>query len=135
VRPNEVLVDIGLQSEGVIPKHEFLPIPTRWPSAARLKCSSQRSKRGWLVVLSHRKAEQKKLGLHRHRLPGSGTIEAASAQGQGGLTVQSASKRSYRPRQIDMMPRAPRRYLGKTFKFQVVKINQERGHRALAPRR
>ena len=60
VRPNEVLVDIGYKSEGVIPKYEFLdPESLKVGDEVEVLLEKIEDEDG-MVVLSHGKAEQKK---------------------------------------------------------------------------
>src|SRR5262245_20632187 len=60
IRNNEVLVDIGYKSEGIIPKYEFME-PEELKLGDEIEVLLERIEdENGMVVLSHEKAEQKK---------------------------------------------------------------------------
>lgn len=137
VRPNEVLIDIGFKSEGAIPLMEF-------PNADSLKVGDEvevlieklEDDEG-MVVLSHDKAEQKKnwdriLAICSE----GGTVEGrVKSKVKGGLMVNIGVDAFLPASQIDVMaPRDLDDYIGKTYKFKVVKINTERKNIVLSRR-
>ncbi len=137
VRPNEVLVDIGYKSEGMIPRWEFDdPDALKVGDEVEVLLEKLEDDDG-MVVLSHDKAEQKK---NWDRIVSicseGGTIEGkVRAKVKGGLTVNIGVEAFLPASQIDVIP--PRNldeYLGKTFRFKVVKINQERKNIVLSRR-
>ena len=90
-----------------------------------------------MVVLSHDKAEQKKNWDRIVSICSEGGIIEGKvrAKVKGGLTVNIGVEAFLPASQIDVIP--PRNldeYLGKTFKFKVVKINQERKNIVLSRR-
>ena len=90
-----------------------------------------------MVVLSFEKAEQKKNWDKIVLLCNEGgTIEGkVRSKVKGGLTVNIGVEAFLPSSQIDVIP--PRNlddYVGKTFKFKVVKINQERKNIVLSRR-
>lgn len=137
VRANEVLVDIGYKSEGLIPKHEFLkPESLVVGSEIEVLLEKIEDENG-MVVLSYEKAEQKKNWDRIVLLCNEGgTIDGlVRSKVKGGLTVNIGVEAFLPASQIDVIP--PRNldeYVGKTFKFKVVKINQERKNIVLSRR-
>jgi small subunit ribosomal protein S1 len=137
VRPNEVLVDIGYKSEGVIPRYEFDNADDLKPGDEVEVLLEKIEDEDGMVVLSHDRAEQKK---NWDRIVSicseGGTIEGkVRAKVKGGLTVNIGVEAFLPASQIDVIP--PRNldeYIGKTFKFKVVKINQERKNIVLSRR-
>ena len=137
VRPNEVLVDIGYKSEGAIPLAEFDDPEALKPGDEIEVLLEKVEDENGMVVLSHEKAEQKK---NWDRIVSicseGGTIEGkVRAKVKGGLTVNIGVEAFLPASQIDVIP--PRNldeYIGKTFKFKVVKINQERRNIVLSRR-
>lgn len=137
VRANEVLVDIGYKSEGLVPKHEFYDPESLSVGAEIEVLLEQIEDDDGLVVLSHEKAEQKKNWDHIVTVcQEGGTIEGrVRGKVKGGLTVHIGVEAFLPASQIDVIP--PRNlddYIGKTFKFKVVKINQERRNIVLSRR-
>ena len=137
LRPNEVLVDIGYKSEGIIPRWEFDdPDALKLGDEVEVLLEKIEDDDG-MVVLSHDKAEQKK---NWDRIVSicseGGTIEGkVRAKVKGGLTVNIGVEAFLPASQLDVIP--PRNlddYIGKTFRFRVVKINQERKNIVLSRR-
>ncbi len=137
VRQNEVLVDIGYKSEGLIPKYEFME-PESIVVGTELEVLLEKIEdENGMVVLSFEKAEQKKNWDKIVLLCNEGgTIEGkVRSKVKGGLTVNIGVEAFLPSSQIDVIP--PRNlddYVGKTFKFKVVKINQERKNIVLSRR-
>ncbi len=137
LRPKEVLVDIGYKSEGVIALSEFED-----PKAARIGeeidvLIERLEDREGMVVLSREKAEFKKnweriLSICNE----GGTIEGkVKSIVKGGLLVNIGVEAFLPASQIDIMP--PRNlsgFVGNTYRFKVVKINQERQNIVLSRR-
>src|SRR5437667_1947466 len=137
IRSNAVLVDIGYKSEGVIPKYEFLdPGSLKLGDEVEVLLEKIEDDDG-MVVLSHGKAEQKKNWDRICSICSEGgTIEGkVKGKVKGGLTVNIGVEAFLPASQIDVIP--PRNlddFLGKTFKFKVVKIKQERKNIVLSRR-
>jgi len=137
MRTNEVLVDIGYKSEGAISIYEF-------EDAATLKVGDevevlieQIEDDDGMVVLSRDKAEQKKNWDRILTVCNEGgTVEGkVKAKVKGGLIVNIGVDAFLPGSQIDVMP--PRNldeYVGKTYKFKVVKINTDRKNIVLSRR-
>ena len=137
VRTNEVLVDIGYKSEGAISLSEFeVPDAVKVGDEIEVLLEQIEDDDG-MVVLSYARAEQKK---NWDRIVSicteGGTIDGkVRGKVKGGLMVNIGVNAFLPASQIDVIP--PRNlddFLGKTFKFKVVKINQERHNIVLSRR-
>ncbi|MGH8597567.1 MAG: S1 RNA-binding domain-containing protein, partial [Gammaproteobacteria bacterium] len=137
IHANEVLVDIGYKSEGLISISEF-----DYPDALKVGDEievllEQLEDEDGMVVLSKDKAEQKK---NWDRIMGvcseGGIVEGkVKAKVKGGLIVNIGVDAFLPGSQIDVMPsRNLDDYVGKTFNFKVVKINVERKNIVLSRR-
>jgi len=137
VRPKEVLVDIGYKSEGVIAAHEFEDIKTvKVGDEIDVLIEKLEDKEG-MVVLSKEKAEfkqnwEKILNIANEGATVSGKVKAVV---KGGLIVNIGVEAFLPASQIDIIP--PKNlniFLGNTYDFKVVKINQERQNIVLSRR-
>ena len=137
VRPKEVLVDIGYKSEGVVPGNEFEDIKTvKVGDAVNVLIEKLEDKDG-MVVLSKEKAEFKQnwdniLNICKEGGTIQGKVRAAV---KGGLLVNIGVEAFLPASQIDVVP--PRNlavFVGNTYEFKVVKINQERQNIVLSRR-
>ena len=137
LRPKEVLVDIGYKSEGIIPLNEFL-------DAASLKVGDEvdvlieklENKEG-TVVLSHEKAEFKKNWDNILSICNEGGIITGKVKSivKGGLVVNVGVEAFLPASQIDVTtPKNLAQFVGNTYEFKVVKINQERQNIVLSRR-
>src|SRR5438477_9550473 len=129
VRPKEVLVDIGYKSEGVISGGEFEDIKTvKVGDEIDVLIEKLEDKEG-MVVLSREKAEFKKnweriLTICNEGGTISGKVKAIV---KGGLLVNIGVEAFLPASQIDIVP--PKNlnvFVGNSYDFKVVKINQER---------
>jgi small subunit ribosomal protein S1 len=137
VRPKEVLVDIGYKSEGVISASEFEDIKTvKVGDQIDVLIEKLEDKEG-MVVLSKEKAEFKKnweriLTICNEGGTISGKVKAVV---KGGLLVNIGVEAFLPASQIDVMtPRNLAQYVGNSYDFKVVKINQERQNIVLSRR-
>jgi small subunit ribosomal protein S1 len=137
VRPKEVLVDIGYKSEGTIPGIEFDDIKTvKIGDEVDVLIEKLEDKDG-MVVLSKEKAEFKKnwdniLTICNEGGTITGRVKAAV---KGGLIVNIGVEAFLPASQIDIVP--PKNlagFIGNTYEFKVVKINQERQNIVLSRR-
>ena len=137
VRPKEVLVDIGYKSEGVIPTAEFQDINAVTPGSQVDVLIEKLEDREGMVVLSHEKAEFKKnwdkiLTICNEGGRIQGKVKAVV---KGGLLVNVGVEAFLPASQVDVIVSknlAP--YVGNTYEFKVVKINQERQNIVLSRR-
>ena len=137
VRPKEVLVDIGYKSEGVIPANEFEDIASViLGSQIDVLIEKLENKEG-TVVLSHEKAEFKKnweriLSICNEGGRVTGKVKAVV---KGGLIVNVGVEAFLPSSQLDVVtPKNLQSYVGNSYEFKVVKINQERQNIVLSRR-
>jgi len=137
VRPKEVLVDIGYKSEGSIPGTEFEDIKTiKVGDEIDVLIEKLEDKEG-MVILSHEKAEFKKnwdkiLTICNEGGRISGKVKSLV---KGGLVVNVGVEAFLPASQIDVItPKNLAQFVGNTYEFKVVKINQERQNIVLSRR-
>jgi len=137
VRPKEVLVDIGYKSEGVISGSEFDDIKVvKIGDEVDVLIEKLEDKDG-MVVLSKEKAEFKKnwdkiLTICNEGGTINGKVKAAV---KGGLLVNIGVEAFLPASQIDIIPpKNLAQFIGNTYEFKVVKINQERQNIVLSRR-
>src|SRR5687767_11596780 len=137
VRPKEVLVDIGYKSEGVIAANEFEDIKAcKVGDKIDVLIEKLEDKDG-MVVLSKEKAEFKQnwdkiLTICNEGGTITGKVKAVV---KGGLLVNIGVEAFLPASQIDIAP--PKNlnvYVGSSYEFKVVKINQERQNIVLSRR-
>jgi len=137
VRPKEVLVDIGYKSEGVISGNEFEDIKTvKVGDEIDVLIEKLEDKEG-MVVLSKEKAEFKKNWERILTICNEGGTIAGKVKGivKGGLLVNIGVEAFLPASQIDVTtPKNLAQYVGNTYDFKVVKINQERQNIVLSRR-
>ena len=137
VRPKEVLVDIGYKSEGVIPGNEFEDIKNvKVGDQIDVLIEKLENKDG-TVELSHEKAEFKKnwdkiLTICNEGGRINGKVKSIV---KGGLVVHVGVEAFLPASQIDVItPKNLAQFVGNTYEFKVVKINQERQNIVLSRR-
>jgi small subunit ribosomal protein S1 len=137
VRPKEILVDIGYKSEGVISINEFIePDTIKVGSEIEVLIEKLENKDG-TVVLSYEKAEFKKnweriLSICNEGGRVTGKIKAVV---KGGLIVNVGVEAFLPSSQLDVItPKNLQSFVGNTYEFKVVKINQERKNIVLSRR-
>src|SRR5712692_1196311 len=137
VRPKEVLIDIGYKSEGVIPANEFQDIKAvKVGDEVNVLIEKLEDKDG-MVVLSKEKAEFKQnwdriLTICNEGGTVTGKVKAVV---KGGLLVNIGVEAFLPASQIDIIP--PKNltgFVGNSYEFKVVKINQERQNIVLSRR-
>ena len=137
VRPKEVLVDIGYKSEGVVSGHEFDDIKTVKPGDEVDVLIEKLEDKEGMVVLSKEKAEFKKnwdniLTICNEGGTITGRVKAAV---KGGLLVNIGVEAFLPASQIDIIPpKNLAQFIGNSYEFKVVKINQERQNIVLSRR-
>ena len=137
VRPKEVLVDIGYKSEGVISGGEFEDIKAvKVGDEVDVLIEKLEDKEG-MVVLSKEKAEFKKNWERILTICNEGGTIAGKVKAivKGGLLVNIGVEAFLPASQIDVTtPKNLAQYVGNTYDFKVVKINQERQNIVLSRR-
>ena len=137
VRSKEVLVDIGYKSEGVVPANEFLePENIKLGNEIDVLIEKLENKEG-TVVLSHEKAEFKKNWERILSICNEGgrVMGKVKSVVKGGLIVNVGVEAFLPSSQIDMTtPKNLQQFVGNSYEFKVVKINQERQNIVLSRR-
>src|SRR3974377_17193 len=136
-RPKEVLVDIGYKSEGAVPATEFDDIKTvKVDKQIDVLIEELEDKEG-MVVLSKEKAEFKQNWERILTICNEGGTIAGKVKAivKGGLLVNIGVEAFLPASQIDVRtPKNLAGYVGNTYDFKVVKINQERQNIVLSRR-
>src|SRR5271170_5611907 len=137
LRKNEVLVDIGYKSEGVIAGGEFIDLKSvKVGDIIDVLIEKLENKEG-TVVLSHQKAEFKKSWDNILSICNEGGIIKGKVTEivKGGLVVNVGVEAFLPASQIDVTtPKNLASFVGNTYEFKVVKINQERQNIVLSSR-
>ena len=137
VRPKEVLVDIGYKSEGVIPNNEFIDFDAvKVGNEIDVLIEKLENKEG-TVVLSHEKAEFKKNWERILTICNEGgrVMGKVKAVVKGGLIVNVGVEAFLPSSQIDIItPKNLQSFVGNSYEFKVVKINQDRQNIVLSRR-
>jgi small subunit ribosomal protein S1 len=137
VRPKEVLVDIGYKSEGVIAGNEFEDIKAVKAGDEIDVLIEKLEDKDGMVVLSKEKAEFKKNWERILTICNEGGIISGKVKAivKGGLLVNIGVEAFLPASQIDVAtPKNLLQYVGNTYDFKVVKINQERQNIVLSRR-
>lgn len=142
VNKDNVVVDIGFKSEGVIPISEFMgptgEVTVKPGDKVDVLIESREDENG-LVLLSKEKADKMKVwdeisaACERDEII-EGTI---SARVKGGLsvTIKGGVKAFLPGSQVDLRPiRNLDKLIGQTFQFKVIKFNKKRGNIVLSRR-
>jgi small subunit ribosomal protein S1 len=137
IRPREFLVDIGYKSEGVIPANEF-DDPEEVEIGDEIEVLLERLENDeGMVVLSKEKAA--------HRQNWEKIVKVFEDEGlikgrvksvvKGGLTVNIGVEAFLPASQIDIIPpKELNQFVGKTYDFRIVKINEDRKNVVLSRR-
>jgi small subunit ribosomal protein S1 len=137
VRPKEVMVDIGYKSEGVIPANEFDDIKVvKLGDQIDVLIERLEDKDG-MVVLSKEKAEfkqnwEKIVSTANEGITVMGKVKAVV---KGGLLVNIGVEAFLPASQVDIVP--PKNltvFVGNSYEFKIVKINQDRQNVVLSRR-
>ncbi len=138
VRENEVLVDIGYKSEGVIAGSEFEDLAAVKPGDTLSVLLEGIEGDDGMVVLSKQKAVQKMRwdSLLESCKEGSVIEGVVKTRVRGGLIVDVGGVDAFLPgSQIDITPvHDPDGYVGKKYEFKVLKINGDRRNIVLSRR-
>jgi small subunit ribosomal protein S1 len=136
-RPNEVLVDIGYKSEGVISLSEFEDSePLEVGSEVEVLLERLENDEG-MVVLSKEKAAQKQNWEKIVQIFNSGGLVSGKVKAvvKGGLMLNVGVEAFLPGSQVDIIaPKDLRVYEGKTLECKIVKLNEERKNVVLSRR-
>jgi small subunit ribosomal protein S1 len=137
IRPREVLVDIGYKSEGVIPASEFDDMESVEVGDEVEVLLEKLENEDGMVVLSKEKAAHKQNWDKIVKVfEGDGLIKGkVKAVVKGGLTVNIGVEAFLPGSQIDIVPpKDLQQFVGNTYDFKIVKINDERKNVVLSRR-
>ncbi len=137
IRPREVLVDIGYKSEGVIPTSEFDDMSDVEVGDEVEVLLEKLENEDGMVVLSKEKAAHKQNWDKIVKVfEGDGLIKGkVKAVVKGGLTVNIGVEAFLPGSQIDIVPpKDLQQFVGNTYDFKIVKINDERKNVVLSRR-
>jgi small subunit ribosomal protein S1 len=137
IRQNEVVVDIGGKSEGVIPAGEFIDIGELQIGSQIEVLVERLEDRNGSPILSFDKAEQKKNwdNILTKFPEGSVATGRVKAKVKGGLIISIGVDAFMPASHIDVQP--PKnldQYVGQTYDFKVLKINFDRRNIVLSRR-
>ena len=138
VTENEVIVDVGYKSEGIIPVDEFKDengqIAIKPGDAVDVLIEKTEDKEGY-IVLSKEKAEKMKVwddverAYHERRVVTGRVIERV----KGGLAVDIGVRAFLPGSQVDLRPvRNLDAYKGQELRMRVIKVNKKRGNIVLS---
>src|SRR5579862_6135660 len=137
IRPREILVDIGYKSEGVIPSSEFEDLEEiQVGDEVEVLLERLENDEG-MVVLSKEKAAHKQNWDKIIKVyEGDGLIKGkVKAVVKGGLTVNIGVEAFLPGSQIDVVPpKDLQQFVGNTYDFKIVKINDDRKNVVLSRR-
>jgi small subunit ribosomal protein S1 len=129
IRENEVLVDIGYKSEGVIFANEFKDLETLKPGdQVEVFLETLEDEQG-MVVLSKRRAEQQRNWdrVLANYVEGSTIMGTIKGRVKGGMIVDVGVDAFLPGSQVDVMPmRGGDDLMERELEFKIIKINRER---------
>jgi len=137
IRPKEVLVDIGYKSEGVVPGNEFIEFKNLKVGGEIDVLIEKLEDKDGMVVLSHEKAMFKQNWDRILSICNEGGIITGKVTDivKGGVIVNIGVEAFLPASQIDVItPKNLAQYVGNSYQFKVVKINQERQNIVLSRR-
>jgi len=138
VRSNEVLVDIGYKSEGVVDGNEFRDLSAVSVDDQLDVLLVEMEDDSGMVILSKEKAEQKLQWERVLKTCEEGSIVRGIIRSRvkGGLIVDLAGIDAFLPgSQVDAVPvHNTDEFMGKEFDFKILKINEERRNIILSRR-
>src|SRR6202171_3056561 len=137
IRPREVLVDIGYKSEGVIPSSEFEDIQSLEVGDEVDGLLERLGHDGGMCVLSKEKAAYRQnWNKIASVFQGDGLIKGkVKSVVKGGLMVNIGVEAFLPASQIDIVPpKDLQQFVGNTYDFKIVKINDDRRNVVLSRR-
>lgn len=129
IRANDVLVDVGYKSEGIIPKNEFKKIE-ELSEGDKIEVLLERLEDdNGMVVLSKQRAETQKNWDRILETYSEGDLIEGVVHGRvkGGMLVDVGVEAFLPGSQVDLVPvKNPDEYMGQVMQFKIIKINLER---------
>src|SRR5690349_18677045 len=137
IRPREVLVDIGYKSEGVIPSAEFDNIDTlEVGDEVDVLLERLENDEGMVVLSKEKAAYRQNWNKITSVFEGDGLIKGkVRSVVKGGLMVNIGVEAFLPASQIDIVPpKDLQQFVGNTYDFKIVKINDDRRNVVLSRR-
>src|SRR5213082_559996 len=137
IRPREVLVDIGYKSEGVIPSAEFDNIDTlEVGEEGDVLLERLENDEGMVVLSKEKAAYRQNWNKIAAVFQGDGLIKGkVKSVVKGGLMVNIGVEAFLPASQIDIVPpKDLQQFVGNTYDFKIVKINDDRRNVVLSRR-
>ena len=137
VRPREVLVDIGYKSEGVIPLGEFEnPDALEVGDEVDVLLERLENEEGMVVLSKEKAAYRQNWNKIASVYEGDGLIKGkVKSVVKGGLMVNIGVEAFLPASQIDIVPpKDLQQFVGNTYDFKIVKINDDRRNVVLSRR-
>src|SRR5438067_11715556 len=137
IRPREVLVDIGYKSEGVIPAIEFEDIDSmEVGDEVEVLLERLENDEGMVVLSKEKAAYRQNWNKIAAVFAGDGLIKGkVKAVVKGGLMVNIGVEAFLPASQIDIIPpKDLQQFVGNTYDFKIVKINDDRKNVVLSRR-
>jgi len=137
IRPTEFLVDIGYKSEGVIPSDEFdEPESVELGDEIEVLLERLENDEGMVVLSKEKAAHRQNWEKIVKVFEGSGHIKGrVRSVVKGGLTVNVGVEAFLPASQIDIVPpKDLQQFVGNTYDFKIVKINEDRKNVVLSRR-
>src|ERR1700680_1886117 len=137
IRPREVLVDIGYKSEGVIPASEFDDMgEVEVGDEVEVLLEKLENEDGMVVLSKEKAAHKQNWDKIVKVFEGDGLIKGkVKAVVKGGLTVNIGVEAFLPGSQIDILPpKDLQQFVGNTYDFKIVKINDDRRNVVLSRR-
>jgi small subunit ribosomal protein S1 len=137
IRPREVLVDIGYKSEGVIPSAEFDNIATlEVGDEVDVLLERLENDEGMVVLSKEKAAYRQNWNKIASVFQGDGLIKGkVKSVVKGGLMVNIGVEAFLPASQIDIVPpKDLQQFVGNTYDFKIVKINDDRRNVVLSRR-
>src|SRR5215210_4116808 len=137
IRPREVLVDIGYKSEGVIPSHEFDDVNSmEVGDEVEVLLERLENDEGMVVLSKEKAAYRQNWNKIAQVFAGDGLIKGkVKSVVKGGLMVNIGVEAFLPASQIDIIPpKDLQQFVGNTYDFKIVKINDDRKNVVLSRR-
>jgi small subunit ribosomal protein S1 len=137
IRPREVLVDIGYKSEGIIPSAEFDNIDTlEVGDEVDVLLERLENDEGMVVLSKEKAAYRQNWNKIASVFQGDGLIKGkVKSVVKGGLMVNIGVEAFLPASQIDIVPpKDLQQFVGNTYDFKIVKINDDRRNVVLSRR-
>ncbi len=138
VRPREVLVDIGYKTEGAIPTSEFDDVEDlQVGDEVEVLLVRLENDEGMVILSKETRRLQPELGEDRQGLPGAAASSKARSRpsSKAASSSTSASRRSCPARRsTSSRRRISTQFVGNTYDFKIVKINDDRKNVVLSRR-